>query len=245
MKNIFVVTDNMFIYNEFRRIVKSKNIKVDYYCSSKSNETFKNEILNKEIYPILLKSNEDNFLNNNYDLGISCHSKQLFPKAVVNNILCINIHPGLNPYNRGWFPQVFSIINGFPIGATIHVMDEEIDHGDIIIQEEVPLYPQDNSLDIYNRVVDKEIELLQKSIDNIINNNFNTAKPNSEGNYNSIQDYKKLCEIDLDKKVTMKEAIDFFRAMTHPPYKNSYFLDENGNKVFISLDLEVRKSEDL
>lgn len=47
-----------------------------------------------------------------------------------------------------------------------------------------------------------------------------------------------MCEIDLDKIVTMREAIDYLRAMTHPPYKNSYFIDEHGNKVFVALELE-------
>ena len=66
-----------------------------------------------------------------------------------------------------------------------------------------------------------------------------TRKPSSEGNYNSISDYQNMCKIDLNKKVTMKEAIDFLRAMTHPPYKNSFFLDENNKKVFVSLHLEI------
>ena len=26
--------------------------------------------------------------------------------------------------------------------------------------------------------------------------------------------------------------------MTHSPYKNSYFIDEDGNKVFVSIELE-------
>ncbi|MDE4942708.1 formyl transferase, partial [Francisella tularensis subsp. holarctica] len=38
--------------------------------------------------------------------------------------------------------------------------------------------------------------------------------------------------------VTMREAIDYLRAMTHPTYKNSYFIDEHGNKVFVALELE-------
>ena len=36
----------------------------------------------------------------------------------------------------------------------------------------------------------------------------------------------------------MKEAINYLRAMTHPPYKNSYFIDEDGNKIFVSIELE-------
>ena len=90
----------------------------------------------------------------------------------------------------------------------------------------------------YNKVQTKEIELLDDVLDSIIDGNFNQTKPSSEGNYNSIQDYKNMCEIDLDKKVTMKEALNYLRAMTHPPYKNSYFIDEDGAKVFVSIELE-------
>lgn len=238
MKKIFVVTDNKVVLDEFKKIIDSKgNIEVDYYCSPKSVNNFQLELLENQIKPIVMKENADFFIED-YDLGISCHSKQLFPAKLVNSLVCVNIHPGLNPYNRGWYPQVFSIINGLPVGATIHVMDEEIDHGDIIIQETVEINSFENSLEVYNKVQKKEIELFSKVIDDILNAKFTKIIPKSEGNYNSIQDYKKLCEIDLNKKVTMKEAIDYLRAMTHPPYKNSYFFDEDGNKVFISIELE-------
>ena len=238
MKKIFVITDNEIILNEFKNIIDCKNnIEVAYYCSHKSEKYFKKDIGDNHIKAIVMKENTDYFINN-YDLGISCHSKQLFPAKLVNSMLCINIHPGLNPYNRGWFPQVFSIINKLPIGATIHVMDEEIDHGDIIIQEEVEINSFENSFDVYSKVQKKDMELFTKVIDDILNNKFTRITPRSEGNYNSIHDYKSMCKIDLNKKVTMKEAIDYLRAMTHPPYKNSYFTDENGNKVFISVELE-------
>lgn len=238
MKKIFVVTDNKYIFTEFKKIIDVKDkVLVEYFCSPKSEHIFKNEITNQSIKPIILKTN-DSFFIDNYDLGISCHSKQLFPAKLVNSVLCVNIHPGLNPFNRGWYPQVFSIINGLPAGATIHVMDEEIDHGDIIIQEQVQINSNENSLEVYNKVQAKEIELLNNVLDDILNATFNYFKPKSEGNYNSIQDYKNMCEIDLDKKVTMREAINFLRAMTHPPYKNSYFIDEDGHKVFVSIELE-------
>lgn len=238
MKKVFVVTDNKLIFDAFRTIVADKkDVIFEYFCSEKSSKLFEKQIVLNQIRSISMKDSARFFIDN-YDLGISCHSKQLFPSELVNTILCVNIHPGLNPYNRGWFPQVFSIVNGLPVGATIHIMDEEIDHGDIIIQEEVKISPHENSLDVYNKVQAKEIELFEQVIDDILNNNFNIIKPNSEGNYNSIQDYKAMTEINLDQKITMKEAIDYLRAMTHPPYKNSFFIDEDGNKVFVSIDLE-------
>ncbi len=241
MKKIFVVTDNKFIFKEFKRITAMKNLQIEYFCSPKSSITFQKEIDDNSIKPLILNENIDFFIHNTFDLGFSCHSKQLFPAAIVNNILCINIHPGLNPYNRGWYPQVFSIINGLPAGATIHVMDEKIDHGDIIIQKEIKINSYDNSWDVYNRIQLKEMELLEKVFDHLLDNKFLRISPASEGNYNSIHDYKNICSIDLTQKVTMKEAIDFLRAMTHPPYKNAHFYDENGNKIYISIELELAK----
>ena len=51
----------------------------------------------------------------------------MFPVDMVRNYRCINVHPGLNPYNRGWFPQTFSLVNHFPVGVTIHEMDAHLD----------------------------------------------------------------------------------------------------------------------
>src|SRR5690349_14011177 len=80
-----------------------------------------------------------------YDLVISYHCRQLFPRKLVESVRCINIHPGLNPFNRGWYPGVFSIVNGLPAGATIHEIDEKIDHGPAIAQKNIEVLPEDTS----------------------------------------------------------------------------------------------------
>ncbi len=174
-----------------------------------------------------------------FDLVLSLHCNQLFPKRMVNNIKCINVHPGLNPFNRGWFPQVFSIINGMPIGATIHEIDEEIDHGPIIAQREVEIRLTDTSKDVYDRVQEEEIRLIEENLFDILQNTYTVTSPSSEGNIQLKADFKALTEIDLNKNVTMREAIDYFRALTHGEYKNAYFIDpKTGKKVFIKIQLE-------
>ncbi|MDE4980571.1 formyl transferase, partial [Francisella tularensis subsp. holarctica] len=77
----------------------------DYFCSFISQTSFAIVIYNSEIKPLDLKKNGNDLIGK-YDLGLSCHSKQLLPTKLVNSVLCINIHHGLKPYNRGWFPQV-------------------------------------------------------------------------------------------------------------------------------------------
>jgi len=235
--NIMIFTDNLYMYNSFKRIVKKYNLDkthiFSYACSSQNK--FFNSLDNVE--KINININIDKIIET-YDLIISCHSKQIFPKKLVNATRCINIHPGLNPYNRGWFPQVFSILNKKKLGATIHEMDEEIDHGKIIVQEEVELYQYDTSLSAYNRVVEKEVKLLEENIQSIINNEYNAIEMAEDGNYNSKQDFNKLCELNLDENCTMKDALDKLRALTHGEYKNAYFLDEQGNKIYVSIEFK-------
>ena len=78
----------------------------------------------------------------------------------------LQLHPGYNPYNRGWYPQVFAILNNTVIGATLHEIDDLLDHGDIIDQEYVPITDYDTSLSVYEKVQSVEIKILRRNLQN-------------------------------------------------------------------------------
>lgn len=235
--NIFIVTDNKWWLEKVENLFNEKGLSASFFCSPKGESLFKEEIKSERIKSLDVKHSVE-FITENFDLGFSFHCKQVFPKELVEKVRCINIHPGLNPYNRGWFPQVFSIINRKPLGATIHLMDCDVDHGEIICQDVIEIHEWDTSKSVYGRVLDAEYNLFVKCFDLLVSGAYYKEEMRVEGNYNSIQDYKDLLEIDLDKKVTMREAIDYLRAMTHPPYKNSFFRTKNGEAVYVSLNIE-------
>lgn len=189
--------------------------------------------------PINLKNSQsiDN-IKIEFNLILSLHCKQIFPETLVDSVTCINVHPGFNPYNRGWYPQVFSIINGKPIGATIHLMDKEVDHGKIIDQTEIKIKSNDTSLDVYERVAFAEKQLIQKNLLEILNNTYSITHSPDDGNYNSIGDFKSMCNLNLDSIAPLREHIDLLRSLTHGKFKNAYFLDNNGNRIFIRITLE-------
>lgn len=234
---IFILTDNRVWFQKAKQIFFKNKIDVSIFCSPLGAGLFEKEIKSGEIQVMDVKKSTA-FLIENFELGFSCHCKQIFPVNLVEKVRCINIHPGLNPYNRGWFPQVFSIINKNPVGATIHLMDKEVDHGDILYQQEVEIFEWDTSKSVYDRVLDTEIRLFEENLNELITGDYEPQKMLAQGNYNSIKDYKALLEINLDEKLTMREAIDFLRAMTHKPYKNAYFLTNKGEKVLVALDIE-------
>jgi methionyl-tRNA formyltransferase len=51
----------------------------------------------------------------------------------------INLHISLLPFNRGADPNAWSCLDGTPAGVTIHQMDEGIDTGAILLQQEVAI----------------------------------------------------------------------------------------------------------
>jgi dTDP-4-amino-4,6-dideoxyglucose formyltransferase len=236
---IFLITDNKWWFKKAKQLFNHSKYDITFYCSPSSSEMFKYEIENSEIKMLKLKESFNFLCDSAFKLGISAHCKQIFPPSLVNTIRCINIHPGYNPYNRGWYPQVFSILNKKASGATIHIMDEEVDHGNILFQEEVKVLEWDTSKTLYDRILEKEFELFKNNFVEIIERKEEGSKMKSNGNYNSIKDFYDLCKIEMDKSLTVRETIDYLRAMTHPPYKNAYFLSDNGKKVFVEINFTV------
>ena len=238
-KKILVISDNPVLISNFHQLILVyKNLEIDY-CCSKGNAV----LLNDKTLPVKINvvdvKEQCGDIAKQYDLIFSLHCKQLFPAALVSRVKCINVHPGYNPYNRGWFPQVFSILNKLPVGATIHEIDELLDHGAIIARREAEINSWDTSLDIYNRVQQMETTLLKENLASILQGTYNTVNPEQEGNINLKKDFNDLCKLDMNMEMTMGEAINRLRALTHGKYDNAFFIDpQTGSKVYVKISLE-------
>lgn len=57
---------------------------------------------------------------------------------------CINLHGALLPRYQGIFPSFWVLAKGErETGVTVHWMDEQLDHGDILLQRAVAIEPRD------------------------------------------------------------------------------------------------------
>jgi methionyl-tRNA formyltransferase len=243
LKEVLIISDNPFLAERFEKevwtLVYSSSYNLSFGCSPYSNTADFN--LSKPISKIDLKNSEDLNAILGSHLILSIHCKQLFPEKLVNTVRCVNVHPGYNPINRGWYPQVFAIIENLDIGATIHEIDKHLDNGKIIVREKVQKYEDDTSLSLYNRITNKEIELLKFNIESILNNTYQAFLPELKGTLRLKKDFNKLLQIDLDEKLTMGEAINRLRALTHGAYKNAYYFNKIGDKIYISLNIDREK----
>ena len=187
--------------------------------------------------PRLHVRDEASIIIDKYDLVLSIHCKQIFPPELVDRVRCVNVHPGLNPHNRGWFPQVFSIINGLPSGVTIHEIDNELDHGSIIAQREYKIQSWDTSGSVYAKIMTLERELVLEHFMAIRDQTYKAVAPENEGNLNYKKDFDRLKHIDLGQQGTFGEFINRLRALTHDDFRNAYFIDASGKKVFVRISL--------
>lgn len=93
------------------------------------------------------------------DLFCNCIAK-IIPAPFVEGRTILNCHPGLLPENRGVDALKWSIINGWPIGVTLHKIDEVIDRGSILTRMRVPILSTDTLATFCQRMYDVECDLL-------------------------------------------------------------------------------------
>ncbi len=92
---------------------------------------------------------------------------QILPESILHDPPggCLNIHPSLLPRYRGAAPLNWSIINGeTTTGVTIMKMDEGIDSGDILLQQETPLGADETFGALHDRLARMGAELLLKTL---------------------------------------------------------------------------------
>jgi phosphoribosylglycinamide formyltransferase 1 len=77
----------------------------------------------------------------------------------------INIHPALLPKFPGLEAWAQALAAGERVtGCTVHYVDAQIDHGDIIAQQEVPILPNDTAGSLHARIQAAEHELYPKIV---------------------------------------------------------------------------------
>ena len=84
-------------------------------------------------------------------------------KAFENRIL--NIHPALLPAFPGGHAVADALEWGAKVtGTTVHLVDEEVDHGPIVLQRPIPVEPGDTEETLHERIKAVEHELYPEAI---------------------------------------------------------------------------------
>lgn len=155
----------------------------------------------------------------------------LFPEGA------INLHPAYLPYNRGAYPNVWSIVDETPAGVTLHRIDEDVDTGDILSQRQVEVRPADTGRSLYRRLEQAGLELFRSTWPRLMAGEIEgTSQDEEAGTKHYVRDVEDIDEIDLDAEYKVRDLINILRARTFPPHDGAYF-EENGRRVYLRLEL--------
>lgn len=124
--------------------------------------------INKAKKVLLIKNWDKNDLinfkkfqkENNIDIFLVCISK-IIPKKFIINGIFINSHPGILPFARGVDSFKKSIIKNYPIGNTLHIINEKIDSGFILKRKLINISKKDNFKSLCSKMILDEIYLLK------------------------------------------------------------------------------------
>ena len=101
------------------------------------------------------------------DLVVVAAFGQILPREIIHGPRdgCINIHPSLLPKFRGAAPINWALIRGEEkTGVTIMRMDEGVDSGDIVLQEETPIGEEETFGALHDRLANMGALLLPKAL---------------------------------------------------------------------------------
>jgi phosphoribosylglycinamide formyltransferase-1 len=95
---------------------------------------------------------------------------QQFPQRI------LNIHPSLLPAFPGLEAQQQAFAYGVKVsGCTVHLVDEELDHGAIIIQKTVPVLDSDTEQTLAARILEQEHMAYAEAINIVLEGKYEIA----------------------------------------------------------------------
>jgi phosphoribosylglycinamide formyltransferase-1 len=111
---------------------------------------------------------------------LSAEFVRAFPQRI------LNIHPSLLPAFPGLDAQRQALEYGATVsGCTVHFVDEELDHGVIILQKTVPVLPEDDERSLSARILEQEHIAYTGAINRVLSGKYLIAGrrflPRSDG----------------------------------------------------------------
>jgi phosphoribosylglycinamide formyltransferase 1 len=92
---------------------------------------------------------------------------QAFPQRI------LNIHPSLLPAFPGLDAQEQALIYGVQVaGCTVHFVDEELDHGVIVLQKSVPVHETDDAHTLSARILEQEHIAYSEGIARVVSGEY-------------------------------------------------------------------------
>jgi methionyl-tRNA formyltransferase len=128
----------------------------------------------------------------------------------------LNLHDSLLPKFTGFSPVIWSLISGAShTGLTAHLMDDELDTGDVLVQRSVEITPTSTGTSLVFDTLDLVPDVLEEALDGL---EFGTTAPVAQDLSRRTFFHKRS---DRDRSWPAADIERLVRALSDP-YPNAY-----------------------
>ncbi|WP_346881258.1 methionyl-tRNA formyltransferase [uncultured Algibacter sp.] len=181
--------------------------------------------------------NELKHLNANLQIVVAF---RMLPKIVWNmpELGTFNLHASLLPNYRGAAPINWAIINGeTKTGVSTFFIDEKIDTGDMILQEEIPILDNENAGSLHDKLMHLGSTLVIKTVELIETKNVKTTPQTQPTNIKTAYKLNKdNCKINWQNNIDL--IYNHIRGLS--PYPAAWCTLTNGDDV---LDVKIYEAK--
>ena len=155
---------------------------------------------------------------------------RMMPKVLFSmpKLGTFNLHASLLPDYRGAAPINYAVINGeTQTGVTTFFINEKIDEGNILLQAETEISPEDNAGTLHDRLMEIGAKLVVKTLDGLAEGKLTEIPQNQKENpKTAYKIFKEDTKIDWEKEVEVIH--NFIRGMS--PYPAAFTILEVGGE---------------
>ena len=160
---------------------------------------------------------------------------RMLPEAVWNMPPhgTFNLHASLLPRYRGAAPINHAIINGDTVtGVTTFLLNHQIDEGQILLQAETPILPDDNAGTLHDRLAAMGRTLVVQTLDGIADGTL-TPRPQEGTPTAAPKIFKDDCIIRFDQPA--QKVVDFIRGLSPYPAALLTLVNPQGEEVLFKI----------
>jgi methionyl-tRNA formyltransferase len=134
-----------------------------------------------------------------------------------------NLHGSLLPRYRGAAPINWAVIEGQKeTGVTTFFLNADIDTGDILFQERLPIGPDETAGEVHDRMMELGAQVVLKTVQAIENQSYTLQKQNDALASKAPKLFHDTCQIDFEQR--SESVHNFIRGLS--PFPGAWTLLE-------------------
>ncbi len=172
----------------------------------------------------------EEFKKIDYTIAVTASYGKFLPKKLLDLHPCVNVHPSMLPVYRGSTPIQSALLNGDKVtGVSIMQTGVGMDDGDVFVQKEVEILPEDDYISLSPKLAEVGLDLLCETLEKIKNGTeTKTAQDESKATFvKLIQKEDAL----LDFSCSAKSQVNKVRAYVEDPVA-FFLLGDDRIKVY-------------